>query len=429
MMKCNLDEIPKEITSVTSLKAFVASHNKLSSPSLVHLAPLKDLNSLILSDNELTSFPSTTLHSLTSLKKLSLANNKLSSSTLPDFSPIANVLEEVRLNGNEGITSIPQFSAPGQGASCSLSVLELSHTSIKDLKEIKKLQSLPKLHNLGLRDTPLSKSEDYRDKVIELLPQLRILDNIRFDPLFLARKAKGKEPEPEDSRQGKRKFGKQDKGWSSRSIDENADERPKKRKADAVEGDNEIQPTRNWEDGEFKKVRGRGRKDAVEPEMRPARKEREERGQEYEAEPEPEQEQDQSHVPKRKQKKKKKAANEQAPEQPEVPMKAPKSIGGSLSEPRPEGNSTDTARKSSETTGSAVQPETEIDLAQLAKKSSAVAAIVEVAAPTKKAKPRPHKGGKRGDADQHEQEPREKPDVLALLAQESQKATAVAGWD
>lgn len=176
MMHCNMEELPQELASVKSLKALVASHNNLTSPSLSHLSTLKSLNSLILSDNQLTSFPSSTLNSLTSLKKLSLANNNLTSDGLPSFAGISTTLEEVRLNGNSGITSIPELASEGNEATCSLTVLELSHTDIKDIQELKKLQKLPKLVNLGLRDTPLSRVDDYRTKVSHyILPFLLLV--------------------------------------------------------------------------------------------------------------------------------------------------------------------------------------------------------------------------------------------------------------
>ena len=168
MMHCNMDELPQELASVKSLKALVASHNNLTSASLSHLTTLKSLNSLILSDNQHTSFPSSTLNSLTSLKKLSLANNKLTSDGLPSFAGISATLEELRINGNEGITSVPELVSEGKEANSILTVLELSHTGIKDLEEIKKLQKLPRLVNLGLRDTPLSHIDDYRTKVSNL---------------------------------------------------------------------------------------------------------------------------------------------------------------------------------------------------------------------------------------------------------------------
>ena len=181
---CGLEELPKDISSPTTLKALVASHNALTSASLSHLAPLTELNSLILSDNKLTSLPSA-LSGMKGLTKLSLANNELRSDSLPDFSPLS-ALEECRLNGNSGITTIPT----GLDALPALSTLEISSTGIASWGEVEKLKAMPALTSLGLKGTPLALQggERYQDKVKELLPGLRILDNQRFDQKYLERK-------------------------------------------------------------------------------------------------------------------------------------------------------------------------------------------------------------------------------------------------
>lgn len=185
--KCNLSQLPADLIHVSSLKALVASHNSITSPSLYNLAGLVTLNSLILSDNKLTSFPST-LTQLQELKKLSLSNNELRSDTLPDFSSLTS-LEELRLNGNAGITSIPAgiIDLPA------ITMLELSHTGIARVADVEKLASAPKLVNLGLRGCPVADTPKYRDVVTAALPNLRILDNVRFDQKYLQRKAKAKE--------------------------------------------------------------------------------------------------------------------------------------------------------------------------------------------------------------------------------------------
>ena len=184
MSNCKLEALPKELATVTSLKALVASHNQLTSPSLTHLAGLVDLNSLILSDNELTSLPSSII-TLKSLKKLSLANNKLRSDSFPDITPL-KALEEIRINGNAGIASVPE----GLTNLPVLSVLELSNTGISAWTEVEKLKECTALVNLGLKSSPLASDADYNEKATTTLPKLRILDNNRFDPKFLQRKEK-----------------------------------------------------------------------------------------------------------------------------------------------------------------------------------------------------------------------------------------------
>ncbi|KAK9894525.1 outer arm dynein light chain 1 [Cystobasidium minutum MCA 4210] len=416
MMHCNMEELPQEIASVKSLKALVASHNSLTSASLSHLTPLKSLNSLILSDNQLTSFPSSTLISLTSLKKLSLANNRLTSDGLPSFAGISSTLEELRLNGNRGITSVPELVAQGNEASSALSVLELSHTEIKDFEEIKKLQKLPRLINLGLRDTPLSRIDDYRAKITEMLPNLRILDNVRFDPLYLARKAKGKDAEPEPSssrRGGKGKLQhKQDKGWGDRTQ-ESSDYKGKKRK---VGEDNDDDG--DADDAPRKRSNGRER-DTRSSKVSPA--------DDHFAEDTtaaPAGKKSRSPAEKKKKKKEQQAA--------EAAAKVPKAVGGSMSDPTQSKLAQTPTIPPSEGDRAVMPDPNGVPVTQVPKAVSAVVGVVEVAASTKKAKG-PRKGAfavdRKRKEDKKERVDDGKADVLALLAQEREKATSIGGWD
>jgi Leucine-rich repeat (LRR) protein len=160
---CSLTELPKDLSYATSLKAFVASHNSISSPSLSHLASLTELNTLILSNNSLTSFPSALTGNMKQLKKLNLSNNQLSSNSIPSLGALG-ALEELRLNGNPGITTIPE----GIDALDNLSILELSTTVVSDWQEVDKLAVCKSLVNLGLRATKLAEHKGYRDKVRNL---------------------------------------------------------------------------------------------------------------------------------------------------------------------------------------------------------------------------------------------------------------------
>lgn len=229
---CNLTELPVDLGHVTSLKALVASHNSLTSPSLAHLASLTSLNSLILSDNKLTSIPSSLTRSK-ELKKLALSNNALHSDTLSEFEQMDS-LEEVRLNGNTSITSIPDSLCTCKR----LTLLELSHTGISKLKHIEKLSRCPRLINLGLRGTPLAESSDYREKVTTVVPQLRILDNIRFDKKFLDRKA-----QRDDASAWRAQPSRQDRGESYKNTepDETAPrEKKRKRHAHVPDGESPL---------------------------------------------------------------------------------------------------------------------------------------------------------------------------------------------
>lgn len=452
-MHCNLEELPKELSSVKSLKALVASHNKLTSPCLSHLSPLKQLNSLILSDNQLTSFPSTTLNSLTSLKKLSLANNILTSDGLPSFANVSATLEEIRLNGNSGITEIPELALEGNEASSSLSVLELSHTNIGDVKEIHKLQKLPKLINLGLRDTPLSRIDDYRTKVgiilsssskplwnvnteaysrqiTEMLPKLRILDNVRFDPLYLARKAKGKDAAADDHLQRRGKGGplqskhKQDEGWGGRAARDGADFKGKKRKMDDDVNDAEgagghSDARRRSQNKQDERGKSRGKSMQSTQDALPEQAQ---------------QDQEPAHVPARKRSKKNKKKTSVTQEEegiPAVPVKTPKAVGGSLSDPK-EASAKASKLDTNEVTSTTKSKPEAVDVHQLPKQISSVVGVEEVVASSKKSKDRSRKGHKslkQKEAEKQEGEEKSKGDILALLAQEKEKVASIGGWD
>jgi hypothetical protein len=58
------------------------------------------------------------------------------------------------------------------------------------LRDIASLGSLLNLHNLNLRGNPIADNKDYKDKILTLIPSLRVLDGERFDIKFLERKQK-----------------------------------------------------------------------------------------------------------------------------------------------------------------------------------------------------------------------------------------------
>lgn len=91
-----------------------------------------------------------------------MADNDLSSDKLPNFSHLPD-LEELRLNGNRRIDTIPDTLV----SASAISLLELSQTGLSNLREIERLKNLAKLVNLGLRGTALSEGAAYREAVCE----------------------------------------------------------------------------------------------------------------------------------------------------------------------------------------------------------------------------------------------------------------------
>lgn len=94
-------------------------------------------------------------------------------------------MKELRLNDNQ-ITEIPETLRK-----CSaLEIVDFGNNQIKEWKDIASLGSLLSLHNLNLKGNPIAQKKDYLEKVLDLIPSLRILDGERFDPKFLQRKKK-----------------------------------------------------------------------------------------------------------------------------------------------------------------------------------------------------------------------------------------------
>lgn len=432
---CGLEELPKDISSPTTLKALVASHNVLTSASLSHLASLTELNSLILSDNKLTSLPSA-LSGMKGLTKLSLANNELRSDGLPDFSPLS-ALEECRLNGNSGITSIPA----GLDALPALSTLELSSTGIASWAEVEKLKAMPALTSLGLKGTPLALQggERYQDKVKELLPGLRILDNQRFDQKYLERKerlkarsnggeetakgvegtigdkwkrayraegaaSKGKDGKGEKASQvklGKRKARDQDDKTARAESDAPVADSPKSTAANAAPEKEEDLPMVLSDDEEnaAPALNATG----------PPKKKR-------------------SRVKKRLEKQEAKEAgielqSEQAPRKRQQPKQA-KSVGGSLSAPAPAQAEEDDAASSARELLATADPKTEegARLPDVAKERSGVAKIIEAA-------PQQARSSKKAKLAHPAKIKEAAADVIALLTREREAASAPRGWD
>lgn len=58
----------------------------------------------------------------------------------------------------------------------SLAVLKLGNNKISSFDDIKHLQNLKHLTKLELLDNEVANQEGYKDKIFEMLPQLKILD-------------------------------------------------------------------------------------------------------------------------------------------------------------------------------------------------------------------------------------------------------------
>ncbi|KAI8067889.1 hypothetical protein BC940DRAFT_300694 [Gongronella butleri] len=174
-----LKALSSEIASLTNLKALILGNNQIK--KVKHLSHLTELNTLVLSHNHIRTLPS--LHALTKLAKLSVSHNMLTE--LPELSAQNASLKELRVNDNK-ITTIPAALRKCQ----LLETLDLGNNEIENWSQIASLGSLNALHNLNLKGNPLAARDDYKEKIMALVPSLRILDGVRFDAKFLERKQK-----------------------------------------------------------------------------------------------------------------------------------------------------------------------------------------------------------------------------------------------
>lgn len=126
-------------------------------------AEIKDLN--------LDNCKSTTIEGLTdkftALETLSLINVGLV--TLKNF-PALPALKRLELSDNRISNGLNHINCP------TLACLNLSGNRIKDLEEIRPLAGLPKLEVLDLFNNDITSVETYREKMFEILPNLKYLD-------------------------------------------------------------------------------------------------------------------------------------------------------------------------------------------------------------------------------------------------------------
>lgn len=169
----------------TNLQALVLNDNHLTDAAFsseFHMShKLQQLNTLVLSGNDLTTFPLVIAQKAPMLRKLSLSRNRIG--TLPHADsvfPGCAKLKELRIASNQ-LEGLPS-SMP---AAPTLRLLDLSRNKIDSLVSIEAvLPQLFRLEQLSLKSCPLVSSAafDY-SKVAVLCPSLRILDGQKLHKL------------------------------------------------------------------------------------------------------------------------------------------------------------------------------------------------------------------------------------------------------
>lgn len=196
---CTLRAFPPSLGTLSNLKALVLSHNTIAAlPATFPYLP--ELNTLVLSHNNLPALPKTMPSSVPNLKKLSLGHNALSCDGLPDFR-VCSHLREVRLSGNAKLGVLPpHISAWGRGVdggAPGLVLLDVSDCGLQDWDAIEPLlerhandMERHGLVNLSAKGNPIASDVAYQSRLCQVIPSLRILDNVRLH----APKAGLKEP-------------------------------------------------------------------------------------------------------------------------------------------------------------------------------------------------------------------------------------------
>lgn len=180
------------------------------------------LNTLVISHNKLTSLPQELPASLPGLKKISVTHNQLAwvddQSPLPDFS-LCSHLREVRISGNQDLGRLPDhLKTWGRGVGkdrkgTGLEVFEAGDCGFKDWEAIASLlqagqgnEQIPQsvhpsrrrvrgLSTLHLKGNAVTRIAGYRQRILEVHPGLRVLDNEKVGQVAKANEAVALRPE------------------------------------------------------------------------------------------------------------------------------------------------------------------------------------------------------------------------------------------
>jgi len=155
------------VLHLESLKALILNNNCIESTEGIEKLLL--LNSLVLSHNELQTIDVSSCKNLT---KLSLSHNKFKQ--FPNIEHLSD-LKELRLNDNQ-IRDIPLSIA-----SCKkLKLIDLGNNKLTTLGFLETL-SKTTVENLNLKGNHICSLPDYKEKILDSLPYLKVLDGRRID--------------------------------------------------------------------------------------------------------------------------------------------------------------------------------------------------------------------------------------------------------
>jgi hypothetical protein len=162
------------VAAARNLGALIANENKIQ--TLKHVDVLTNLNTIVASSNEIDELGEE-FRDLVNLNKLSLSHNALE--TVGDALSKCKALRELRLAHNK-IKTLPKNAL----ADCvDLRVLDVSGNAFSDFGDVEALKHLPKLQQLSMRGSPLSRDNKAYDKTVaKMCPSLKTLDGRRVGP-------------------------------------------------------------------------------------------------------------------------------------------------------------------------------------------------------------------------------------------------------
>lgn len=174
VLNCSHNQLQGEVTihGTEKIGALILNNNDIV--VVLGLAKLKQLNTLVLSNNRIEDLGSS-LKQLMGLRKLSAAHNNIRH--LGKCLKKCSELQELRLGHNK-IAALPQELLHNGN----LKVLDLGHNVIADWEKVSILVELKNLKNLNLSGNPITTNPGYKEKLLENLPWLEILDGQVLHP-------------------------------------------------------------------------------------------------------------------------------------------------------------------------------------------------------------------------------------------------------
>jgi len=155
---------PLALSKLSKLRALMLNNNQIH--QMEGFGKLSSLNTLALSHNFIEKIEG--FKRLSKLKKLSLSDNKIR--VIPSFSELTELIE-LKLASNL-IMKIPESFMFNP----SLKILDLRKNLLRDFKDLEPLKNLLKLKNLNLWGNPICTKENYKEEILKLLPQVKVLD-------------------------------------------------------------------------------------------------------------------------------------------------------------------------------------------------------------------------------------------------------------